>query len=429
MIGKLSLFICFLICVSCNQTPSPSIDIPEDRPVQISLQDLSKEDYYDRILGALVGSAIGDAMGASTEMWHRADIRDKYGYIQTLTPAIRPKSAEGIWAHNMEAGSTTDDTRWKYLLTEYFLNTQNLDASSFTDFIISYYESMISAMNSQSVKSSTDQLDAELSKINWIKEWARVALARKEGGDEAEKALHRFYGGEMSCAGLLYAPMFGLIENQPWDAYEMAFEHALFDIGYARDITALSAAMTSMAMHTSDVDSIINVDEWIDPVAYRDSRLIGRIAASLTDESIYIAGYRQDITEEDTMEIIIPHGFPGSSSDWIQQEYVYTQLEKRQRAIAFHSGEIFQILITGLAYGEGDFLKTIAFIVNYGRDNDTVAAIAGFILGAKDGYKKLPGDLTSKIVELHKEYIGIDLEEMATELTEKYYPIYSYQVK
>ena len=30
--------------------------------------------YYDKVLGALVGSAIGDAMGASTEMWHRKDI-------------------------------------------------------------------------------------------------------------------------------------------------------------------------------------------------------------------------------------------------------------------------------------------------------------------------------------------------------------------
>ncbi len=33
------------------------------------------ETYYDRVLGGLVGSAIGDAMGASTEMWYRKDIQ------------------------------------------------------------------------------------------------------------------------------------------------------------------------------------------------------------------------------------------------------------------------------------------------------------------------------------------------------------------
>ena len=50
---------------------------------------LSEEAYYDKVLGALVGSAIGDAMGASTEIWHRKDIQLKYGYITGLAPAVR----------------------------------------------------------------------------------------------------------------------------------------------------------------------------------------------------------------------------------------------------------------------------------------------------------------------------------------------------
>ena len=56
------------------------------------------------------------------------------------------------------------------------------------------------------------------------------------------------------------------------------------------------------------------------------------------------------------------------------------------------------------------------FIVNYGRDNDTVAAIAGMILGAKDGYANLPDHLKKEILRVNKEVLGIDLEALAHEL-------------
>ena len=91
-------------------------------------------------------------------------------------------------------------------------------------------------------------------------------------------------------------------------------------------------------------------------------------------------------------------------------------LEKDEKAIAFHAGEIWQILMTSLQFGEGDFEKTMRFIVNYGRDNDTVAAIAGMILGAKEGYTKLPEDLKTEVLRVNREVLGIDLEALAKEL-------------
>ena len=65
------------------------------------------------------------------------------------------------------------------------------------------------------------------------------------------------------------------------------------------------------------------------------------------------------------------------------------------------------------------FEKTMQFIVNYGRDNDTVAAIAGMILGAKDGYSKLPVSLRTEALRVNKENMGIDLEALAREMTEQ----------
>ncbi|MEM6583853.1 MAG: ADP-ribosylglycohydrolase family protein [Pseudomonadota bacterium] len=62
-------------------------------PLEKSI-DLDPETYFDRVLGALVGSVIGDSMGASTEMMDRADIRVDYGYITCLTHVAMPRQAE-----------------------------------------------------------------------------------------------------------------------------------------------------------------------------------------------------------------------------------------------------------------------------------------------------------------------------------------------
>ena len=123
------------------------------------------------------------------------------------------------------------------------------------------------------------------------------------------------------------------------------------------------------------------------------------------------------LSEDDLSNpITAPKGYPGSQLDWNRQAFIYDELAKKQRAIAFHAGEIFQILYTALLYGEGDFNKTMAFIVNYGRDNDTVGAVAGMILGAQLGFKRLPIDLRNQVMQTNKVQLGIDLETVGQEV-------------
>tara|TARA_R110002049_G_scaffold28018_2_gene96420 strand:- start:148639 stop:149880 length:1242 start_codon:yes stop_codon:yes gene_type:complete len=403
----------------------PKIDI--DAPKKIaygadSLQ-LSKAEKYDKVLGALVGSAIGDAMGASTEMWPRKDIQLKYGYITGLTPAVREQSPEGIWGHNLMAGATTDDTRWKLLMVKYFNDSKGKpEAKKFARFITDYYQSLAKTLADKDLFINTDLLDEKIEKMDWIKEWARVSLAYQESDEAYQKSLNRFYGGEMSCAGQLYTPMFGLIAYNVEDAYNMGYSHSIFDLGYAKDISGLVAGMTQMAMRTHDMDSILNTATFVDPNGYQDSRLVGRIAYSVADVSIKHVLSIKDLVlidsvfAKDSLLFKIPKNFQGTKSDWARQEMVYQFLEKNEKAIAFHAGEIWQILVTALQFGEGDFTKTMQFIVNYGRDNDTVAAVAGMILGAKDGFTNLPEELRNEVLKVNKEQMGIDLEALAQEL-------------
>ena len=422
-----SLILIILLLFACKD-PKPKVEIVS--PIKTAYGSdslkLTKEQYYDKVLGALVGSAIGDAMGASTEMWHRSAIQLKYGYINGLTPAIREQSPEGPWEHNLIAGSTTDDTRWKYLMVEYFSQyPKSQYPVNFAKFITDYYQSVAKTLSDAKSLANPDVLDDKMEKVDWIKEWARVAIAYQENQKAYQKAQNRFYGGEMSCAGQLYTPMFGLIANTPDQAYQIAYDHAIFDLGYAKDISGIVSAMTNMALHTQNIDSLLNVATFVDPYGYQDSRLVGRIAYSVADASIKNVLHLKQLVlvdsliEKDSIRFKIPIGFEGAKTDWVRQEMAYQLLEKDEKSIAFHAGEIWQILVTALQFGEGDFEKTLEFIVNYGRDNDTVAAVAGMILGAKDGFAKLPENLRTQVLQVNKEVLGIDLEALAAELVEQ----------
>ena len=422
---KYSYILILIFIVGCKNK-AEKFDIPTPTSNAYLADKLQLEDsiYYDKVLGALVGSAIGDAMGASTEMWHRKDIQLSYGYINGLTPAVREQSPEGTWDHNLLAGATTDDTRWKSLMVHYFkANGNAINPDNFTQFIIDYYSTITRSLANKDIQTNTDMLDTQIEKIDWVKEWARVAMAYKKDNDSYLQAQNRFYGGEMSCAGQLYSPMIGLITKSPLEAYQKAYDLSLFDIGYAKDITALVSVMTHMAMRTQELDSIMNAPKFIDPIGYADSRLVGRIPTTILDVAQKNVRRINELILIDSLLMNntifkVPTGYPGTKKDWIRQEMLYQLLEKDKRGIAFHSAEIWQILVTGLEFGHGDFEKTILFIVNYGRDNDTVAAVAGMILGAKLGYKALPQKLKKTILKVNKENLGIDLEALAKEMVQ-----------
>ena len=417
-----------LVCIVGCKNENKKFDIPSPTNSTYASEKLQLADsvYYDKVLGALVGSAIGDAMGASTEMWHRKDIQLSYGYINGLTPAVREQSPEGTWEHNLLSGATTDDTRWKSLMVHYFkANNNTISPDNFAQYIIEYYTSLTKALANKDIQTSTDALDTKIEKIDWIKEWARVSMAYKKDNNAYLQALNRFYGGEMSCAGQLYTPMIGLISKSPLEAYQKAYDLSLFDIGYAKDISALVSTMTHMAFRTEDLDSIMNASKFIDPIGYADSRLVGRIPTVILDGTqknvrrINQLVLIDSLFLKDSLIFKIPKGFIGSKKDWVRQEMLYQILEKDKRGIALHSAEIWQILVTGLEFGKGDFVKTMQFIINYGRDNDTVAAVAGMILGAKLGYKALPKELREKVLKVNKGNLGIDLETLAKEMTQQ----------
>lgn len=393
-------------CSRENSTATPTFTdalVPE--------MQLTEQQLHDKILGMLVGSAIGDAMGAPTEMWSRPDIALEYGFVEGLDSMIREVSPEGVWIANLPAGGTTDDTRWKVLASQYLLSQQKneLNAKDFAKTILSRYESY--TKDFREIKTTQPEPFEELAlKMGWLQEWAKVSQPFIEDNIVGyADSLGKFYGGEMVCAGLLYAPSLGaFFPGNPEKAYREAYKLSIFDIGYAKDISALASAMTSAGMKSNATKDDLLASLRLDPEKYFESRLVGRTAHTILKNALLIA------SESAKLDSLGNQLKPESAS----LKFAFNSLDLKLQYMPFHAGEIWLQTLTAMIYSDFDFMGTLIFLTNYGRDNDTTSAIAGGILGAFYGFDQLPVKEREQVLKVNKEILGTDLEQIANKLTE-----------
>jgi hypothetical protein len=427
------LFLSMLTCITgCLEPEKKKSGLMEIKPVEPVLSSLpfvrmERDNLYDKVLGALVGSAIGDAMGAPTEMWSRADIRLEYGFVDSLDRMVREPTPEGTWEYNLPAGGTTDDTRWKIFMSGYILdNTADFyrvrgpDPQSFARFVTDQYTSELEAIREIS-GFEPGPYEHQMRRVGWLQEFAMVARAYMQKDMEAyRRAVNKFYGGDIACPGLLYSPVIGILyPGAPDLAYQAGYQFSIFDIGYAMDITALTTAMVAEAMAPeASREKILRVLTDVDPQQYFKSRLLGRITYRIYREALFISNEAKKTISLQGMDPSLKAGI----SDTIylaQLQRAFELLDERNQDVPFHAGEIHLINLTALIFTDFNFRKAMEFIINYGRDNDTVAAITGAILGGFHGYQALPEDLRSTVLRTNRDVLGIDLEEIAGRFTDE----------
>jgi hypothetical protein len=388
---------------------------------------MSRDSLYNKVLGALVGSAVGDAMGAPTEMWSRDNIRLEYGFVDSLDRVVREPSPEGTWDYNLPAGGTTDDTRWKVFMSQYilkksssFYSVNGPDSYDFAQAIVDQYNAELTTMKDISGFEPAPYED-QMRRIAWLQEFALVARAyAKKDIDGYRMAVNKFYGGDLACPGLLYSPTIGIMyPGAPDLAYQASYRLSLFDIGYAMDITSLTAAMVAEAMtYHSSREKILEVLADIDPQQYFRSRLLGRITYRIYREALYIASEAKKVNNYQVADLPLTPDIRDTLY-LAQLQKAYEMLDDRNQDVPFHAGELHLINLTALIFTDFNFRKALEFVINYGRDNDTVAAITGTILGAYHGFNGIPSDMKETVLQTNKEKLGIDLEEIAGQLTDK----------
>ena len=406
---KLAFIFIAIVSFSCTQQEKEAASTSFSKDITTEF-GLTEAELYDKVLGMLVGSSIGDAMGAPTEMWTREAIQLEYGFVEGLDSMVREVSPEGIWKANLPAGGTTDDTRWKSLAVDFLLSqkVESLEPKDFASHILKTYEGSLAKLKSTE-GTDVEPFENALQEANWLSEWSKVASPYQENNLEGyADSLSKFYGGEMVCAGLLYAPTLGaFFPGNPMQAYQEAYKLSIFDLGYARDLTALAAAMTAAGMTPkASQDSILSTLR-LDPEGYFQSRLVGRTSHKLLKDALTIV---REAKKLDSLPSRLSLGNPAL-------RYAYTELDRRQQDMPFHAGEIYLQALTAMLFTDFDLMGTLTFLTNYGRDNDTTASLAGGILGAWYGYAKLPVSEREKVVRVTRDELGIDLEKQAERLT------------
>lgn len=390
----------FVFLLSCNPAKVSEDSFTEK---EVPALQLTEAQLYDKILGQIVGSAIGDAMGAPTEMWSRGAIQLEYGDVKGLDSMVRAPSPEGTWKHNLPAGGTTDDTRWKALTYQYLAVTddKSLSPQRFCQTLVDQYQKDLSRYK------TIDSFDPEpfeenTLKVGWLQEWAQVAKPFAEGDYLAyHNKLSRFYGGEMVCAGLLYAPAIAVyFPEDPERAYEEMYNLAIFDIGYARDISALAAAMTSAGMQEDATpQSMLASVRNIDPQGFYKSRLVGRTSFRILQQALGIVSNARKAPEKE------------------QRQKAFELLDQHLQDMPFHAGEVYLQVLVAMIFSDFDFTDSLTFLTNYGRDNDTTAAVAGGILGAYYGFEALPVKMKEQVLSVGKKDLGIDMEALSVDVT------------
>ncbi len=410
----------FYSCQNDGDTEDPR-SFTDDPVPQLNL---TEAELYDKVLGMIVGSAIGDAMGAPTEMWSREMIQLEYGRVQGLDSMVRETSPEGIWKLNLPAGGTTDDTRWKKLAFEYLSqeNPDRLDPKKFAQKITDQYQAALD--NYKEIESfEPEPFEDNTLRVAWLQEWAKVSKPYLEDDLSGfQDALSKFYGGEMVCAGLLYSPAVGaFFPGDPEKAYLEAYELSIFDIGYARDISSLAAGMTAAAMKKGAVANDLLAVARLDPKGYFKSRLVGRASYRILRNALFIVDKAKKplVAEEITKhqkgdENVLTE----EEKNDIQLKKAFQLLDLQQQDMPFHAGEIYLQVLTAMLFSEFDFEKSLRFLVNYGRDNDTTAAVAGSVLGALYGFDKLPVEMKERVLIVNARELETDLEGLAGNLTD-----------
>jgi hypothetical protein len=340
---------------------------------------------------------------------------------------------------NVRAGATTDDTRWKALMVDYLTGSgpavqpagSPLEAAALARLLSTRFTSEIDGLRHLRVDDPAPQLIEGVMRMQWLQEWDRVARAYLTGDiDRYRQALDQFYGGEMVCAGLLFSPTLGAW--YPGDvvaAYENTFAVDVYDLGYARDVSAVTAAMVAAAMEPDATpESVLAVVADVDPRGYFETRLVGRLAWEMLKEArgiVYAARRVEVATGPVTPALgsgaaLEIHPWAGSGLSPLERaqlEAAYLMLDAKQQRMPFHAGEIHLVNLTALVYSDFDFPTALSFVVNWGRDNDTTAAVTGAVLGAYLGADKLPPDWVKQSLEQNKA-LGFDLEALANRMVD-----------
>ncbi|GFE17586.1 hypothetical protein Sgleb_56330 [Streptomyces glebosus] len=358
--------------------PSPVNPVPPVAPVPPTLED--------RATGALVGAAVGDALGGPVEGRTPEEIVQRHGgRVEGVVGPFHDdwRTARPLAPYHKGDGHVTDDTLMTHALVRvYEAVRDHLDAYDIADHLV---PDLIGTPR------WIPELEAEALPVQRIFLAEKWIVARLHYGhaDPREAGV----GNIVNCGAAMYMAPVGIVNaGNPDRAYAEALDIAgAHQSSYGREAAGVFAAAVAAAFIPDATPSSVVVQAL--RLAKDGTRAaieaVCEAASSVTDPASAPAPLRAAVAPFDT----------------VGPDYRNPSLGAR-RPSRLHAIEELPIALGMLLIGGGDFRSTVLGSVNYGRDCDSIATMSGALVGALRGAEAVPAEWSTEVASASR----LDLE-------------------
>ncbi|MFJ5838789.1 ADP-ribosylglycohydrolase family protein [Streptomyces shenzhenensis] len=347
----------------------------------------------ERITGALVGAAVGDALGGPVEGYSPDQILERHG--GRVHGIVGPwhgddwRTARPIAPYHKGDGHVTDDTLMTHALVRVYARVRDhLDAYAVADHLVP---------DLMTNPRWIPELAAEalpLHRIFLAEKWlvARLAYGHVDPREAGT-------GNIVNCGAAMYMAPVGLVNAaNPAGAYAEALDVAgAHQSSYGREAAGVFAAAVAAA--TAPGASPESVVAACLALAKDGTR-------AAIEEVCAVAGRYHDIESA-----LVPLREAVAPYDTVGPDYRAPSLGAR-RPSRLHSIEELPVALGMLLVADGDYRQAVLGSVNYGRDCDSIATMAGALAGALGS--PVPEDWAKTVAEASR----LDLWAPARTLTE-----------
>ncbi|MEU8536644.1 ADP-ribosylglycohydrolase family protein [Streptomyces parvulus] len=346
----------------------------------------------ERVTGALVGAAVGDALGGPVEGYSPEQILERHG--GRIHGIVGPwngddwRTARPLAPYHKGDGHVTDDTLMTHALVRVYAAVRDhLDAYAVAEHLVP---------DLMTHPRWIPELEAEalpLQRIFLAEKWL-VARIHYGHVDPREAGT----GNIVNCGAAMYMAPVGLVNAaHPAGAYAEALDVAgAHQSSYGREAAGVfAAAVAAACVPGATPDSVVTACLSLAKDGTRAAiEAVCEVAARHSDFESALAPLREAVAPYDT----------------VGPDYRAPSLGAR-RPSRLHAIEELPVALGMLLVSGGDFRHAVLGSVNYGRDCDSIATMAGALAGALGS--PVPEEWAKRVAEASR----LDLWEPAATLT------------
>ena len=358
--------------------------------------------FQDKVIGVIAGAAVGDALGGSTEGFSLEEIASRFGgYVEKIEGPFYPDyaSARPIAPFYKGDGHITDDTMMvESLISVYDQVRDNLDAFTFAKFIIPELIEKFRYVPEMQKESLL------IHRLYFAEKWLvqRLHLGKV---DPREAGV----GNMVNCGAAMYMAPVGIVNaGDPVNAYREAIEvSGAHQSSFGREAAGVFAAAVAQSLvPNTTVDEVMEVVVDLANDGTKQAIIATlKVARNLTTWRGNLPLLREAFRPFDTME----------------DKYREAGLDARKPS-RINSIEELPLALAMVMVSNGDYKESVLGGVNYGRDSDSIATMAGAICGAMHGKEAIPAEWLATVERESKRNFhetGRLISEIATEIHEK----------